>query len=181
MDVGPRITSNNVSSTCLLRHYVQIGSWFIQHQNRRILQQGACNRQSLAFTTGQPRPCSPINVSYPFGNPAINSWICAERLPPTPSHPTQLWTRQTQILADGCVKEITVLRDEHGSLSRLPPIQLEHLATKTDLSQLILPEAEQQIDDRALPRAARTNDGYGVPGCTLKVTCWSAGVGWLGK
>src|SRR5512145_1067667 len=76
---------------------------------------------------------------------------------------THLSTRQTQVFADGCVEEITVLRDEGESSPDLVLVQrLERRLAQSDVARFVIPEAKQQVGERALPRAAGTDNGDGL-------------------
>lgn len=58
----------------LLIFWIYIGCGFIQNNNRRIFQHRPGNGKSLAFSTRERTPASPITVSYPCGSFMIKSW-----------------------------------------------------------------------------------------------------------
>ena len=135
-----------------------MGSSLIQDQNRRVLQNGACQRQPLPFTSAQQTTIFPIIVLYPkrqTGDERMNVCLAAKRLQ-FPRHRHLPWP--VVIVADGAVEEMRLLRDDGHHLPHiLSPIIPQLSTIQPDMTRIIIPETHQQIDDGRFACTAGTD------------------------
>ncbi len=139
---------------------VKIGGRFIEQEDGSIFQQGTRNRQPLAFPATETKTAFTDDRFITLRQPDNEIMDLRPLRGVLDLEFGRRWPGQEQILTDGIVKEIRPLGDDtdhppHILLGKF----VEIVAIEQNPSLRIIPEAQQKISQRGLPRPTRPDNG----------------------
>ena len=157
--VRPRMSGANACHTAALRHWIEPACRFIEHEDRRILQQGAGKRKTLPFASAQLRA--------PFAQrrfqPQRQSVDPTVELGRVNSRAERFFRGirpgKQQVRADARVEKVRRLRDHADLRSELLGGDVRDVPfVHADLAGLRLPQTQEHVRQRRFTCAARTDD-----------------------
>ena len=141
------------------------GQRFVQHQDRGIAQQGAGDGDALPLAAGQARAALADHGLVAVGQRGDEAVGVGGARGGDQLGFRGVRAAETQVVLDGAVEQVGVLRDDRNHLAQRVGIERAQVApADADRAPLRVVQPQQQAHDRGFPRSAGSDDADALAG-----------------
>src|ERR1700685_477774 len=153
-----------------LRLTIQRGGGFVQNQDRRIFQDGARNRDALAFSSGETYATLANHFVVTLGQRMDEVMRQSGAGCGFYFFEPNMRLAVSDVVANGVVKQNGFLSDDSHLLPQRSQRYIAHVeAVDEQASFGRVEKSWNQMDKRALARTARADDGQNLPAANFQV------------